>query len=120
VLVVEDNAVNRMVAGAMLKRLGLQADMADNGAEALQALTVADYDLVLMDCRMPVMDGMEATRALRARESGERRLPVIALTASAIAGERERCLAAGMDDYLAKPVRLEELAAALRRWLPPG
>lgn len=116
VLVAEDNAVNQRVAAAMLKRLGLRADLVANGAEAVAALAAVRYDLVLLDCRMPVMDGYEACRRIR-QTQGEH-LPIIALTANVAQGERERCLAAGMDDYLAKPVRLAELAAVLQRWLP--
>jgi signal transduction histidine kinase/ActR/RegA family two-component response regulator len=118
VLVAEDNSVNQMVASAMLKRLGVQAEVVDNGLEAVAAMESGLYDLVLMDCRMPVMDGYEACRAIRSRETGSRHTPIIAMTASAIQGDRELCLAVGMDDYLAKPVRLQELSAMLRRWLP--
>lgn len=118
ILVVEDNPVNQLVAAEMLKRLGLHADVAGDGAEALAALERLPYDLILMDCQMPVMDGFEATRRLRERQTTERRLPVIAMTANAIRGDRERCLEAGMDDYLPKPVRISELTAMLQRWLP--
>lgn len=116
VLVVEDNPVNQLVAAEMLKRLGLHADVAGNGAEALEVLDRLPYDLILMDCQMPVMDGFEATRRLRKTDGP--RLPVIAMTANAIRGDRERCLDAGMDDYLPKPVRISELKAMMRRWLP--
>ena len=118
VLIVEDNPVNQLVAAEMVKRLGLHADVVGDGAEALAALERLPYDLVLMDCQMPVMDGFEATRRLRDRQQPTQRLPVIAMTANAIRGDRERCLEAGMDDYLPKPVRLSELSAMLRRWLP--
>ncbi|MDP2228865.1 MAG: ATP-binding protein [Moraxellaceae bacterium] len=118
VLVVEDNTVNQLVAGEMLKRLGLHADVAANGEEALSALDRLPYDIVLMDCQMPVLDGFEATRRLRASSSKNRDIPVIALTASVIRGDRENCLSAGMNDYLPKPVRLAELTAILERWLP--
>jgi len=118
VLIVEDNPVNQLVAMEMVKRLGLHADVVGDGAEALAALERLPYDLILMDCQMPVMDGFEATRRLRDRQPPEQRLPVIAMTANAIRGDRERCLEAGMDDYLPKPVRLSELTAMLRRWLP--
>lgn len=118
VLIVEDNPVNQLVAAEMVKRLGLHADVAGDGAEALEALERLPYDLVLMDCQMPVMDGFEATRRLRQRQAEGLRLPVIAMTANAIRGDRERCLDAGMDDYLPKPVRISELKAMLRRWLP--
>jgi signal transduction histidine kinase len=118
VLVAEDNSVNQMVAVAMLKRLGIHADIATNGEEAVEAMSSLPYDLVLMDCRMPVMDGYAACLAIRTREKNRHRTPVIAMTANAIEGDRERCLAAGMDDYLSKPVRLGELSAMMQRWLP--
>ncbi|MCC2636375.1 MAG: response regulator [Moraxellaceae bacterium] len=118
VLVAEDNPVNQVVAGAMLKRLGIQADVVDNGLDAVAAMESRNYDLVLMDCRMPVMDGYEACRTIRQREDGRAHTPIIAMTASAIQGDRELCLAVGMDDYLAKPVRLTDLGSMLRRWLP--
>ncbi len=117
-LVVEDNPANQMVALAMLRRLGVRADYAADGHEAIVAVTRQPYDLVFMDCQMPGMDGYEATRQIRAREDGGARLPIVALTANVLSGERERCLAAGMDDALAKPVRLEELARAVARWVP--
>ncbi|HET8730993.1 MAG TPA: ATP-binding protein [Moraxellaceae bacterium] len=118
VLVAEDNRVNQVVAGAMLRRLGIVADVVENGLDAVSALESCDYDLVLMDCRMPVMDGYEACRAIRGREGEGRRIPIIAMTASAIHGDREHCLSVGMDDYLPKPVRLNDLGTMLRRWLP--
>jgi CheY-like chemotaxis protein/HPt (histidine-containing phosphotransfer) domain-containing protein len=116
--VVEDNAVNQRVALRTLEKLGLRADVAANGQEALMATAQIAYDLVLMDCHMPEMDGFMATAAIRARESDGRRTTIIALTANALTGERERCLAAGMDDYLAKPLTRDRLIAALDRWLP--
>lgn len=118
VLVAEDNAVNRKVALRMLERLGVRADTAADGRQALAAIEERAYDLVLMDCLMPEMDGFEATQALRLREEGTgRRLPIVAMTASAMEGDRERCLAAGMDDYIPKPVRPETLRSVLERWL---
>ena len=115
VLLAEDNAVNQRVAVLMLERLGVRPDVAATGEEALQALRERPYDVVLMDVQMPVMDGLEATRRLRAELPAERQPRVVAMTANALAEDREECLAAGMDDYLAKPVRREELAAALSR-----
>jgi PAS domain S-box-containing protein len=118
ILVVEDNAVNQMVAVRLLEKLGYSADIAANGIEALSAVQRISYDLLLMDCQMPEMDGLEATTRLRQREtSGGKRIPIIAMTANAMMGDRENCLAAGMDDYIAKPVRIEELKAKLERWL---
>ena len=100
-----------------LEVLGYQADAVEDGRQVLQALDEAAYDLVLMDCQMPELDGFEATRRIRRQERGSRHLPVIAVTAHAIKGDRERCLEAGMDDYLAKPFRVEQLSALLERWL---
>jgi two-component system sensor histidine kinase/response regulator len=117
VLIVEDNQVNQKVAARMLERLGYHADVVANGREALATLARIPYQLVLMDCHMPVMDGFAATKAIRASEGPGRHTPIVALTANALAGERERCLAAGMDDYLAKPIQKVELAAALARWI---
>ncbi|HZL55308.1 MAG TPA: ATP-binding protein [Solirubrobacteraceae bacterium] len=118
-LVVEDSPVNQVVAVRTLERLGCECDVATDGREALEALSRRRYDAVMMDCQMPVMDGYEATAELRRREAdGRRRTPVIAMTAHAMKGDAERCLAAGMDDYIAKPMRRELLLEALRRWLP--
>jgi CheY-like chemotaxis protein len=117
ILVVEDNPVNQQVACGWLRKLGYRADVAANGFEALEALERIPYAAVLMDCQMPEMDGFQATAELRRRE-GATRTPVIAMTANVMQGDRERCLEAGMDDYVPKPVRLEDLDAALRRWLP--
>ena len=118
VLVAEDNQTNQEVALAMLSQLGCQVDLVSNGAEALQALRGADYDVVLMDCEMPEMDGYEATRLIRAPESGVRNpeIPVIAVTADAMTGDRNRCIAAGMSDYLTKPIEPAQLAASLTKW----
>ncbi|MCS7066595.1 MAG: ATP-binding protein [Fimbriimonadales bacterium] len=114
ILLVEDNEINRKVALRMLSKLQLEVEIATNGAEAVQKATTSAYDLILMDCQMPEMDGYEATRRLR--EQGVR-TPIVALTANALEGDRERCLACGMDDYLAKPIKPDELQRTLARWL---
>jgi CheY-like chemotaxis protein len=118
ILVVEDNEVNQLVARSMVVKLGYRADVVADGNEAVAATAACEYAAVLMDCHMPVMDGFEATKAIRARNTGQRRLPVIAMTAGALDEDRDRCLAAGMDDYLAKPVDLESLDKVLARWIP--
>ena len=117
VLVVEDSPVNRLVAMHVLERLGFRAHVVNDGREALQALSTQRYDAVLMDCQMPDIDGYEATRELRRREDGGHHTPVIAMTAHAMTGDRERCLDAGMDDYIAKPVRSQTLGEVLGRWI---
>ena len=119
VLVVEDNPVNQLVCQAMLARFGLIVEIANNGIEGLQALERNRFDLVLMDCQMPEMDGYEATRKIRADEQkrGLGHLPVIALTAHALSGDREKCLEAGMDDFLGKPFQVSDLEMMLERWL---
>ncbi|HEX3913166.1 MAG TPA: response regulator [Steroidobacteraceae bacterium] len=119
ILLVEDNPVNREVAVGMLESLGCVAHAAENGWLALEAMNNDAYDAVFMDCQMPVMDGLTATAELRRRElnAGGARLPIIALTATTMEGDRERCLAAGMDDFLSKPFSQQQLAALLRRWL---
>jgi two-component system, sensor histidine kinase and response regulator len=119
VLVVEDNAINQKLATAQLRRLGLDADVAKSGQEAVDAIKTTQYALVFMDCQMPGIDGFEATRLVRASEaSSGRHVPIIAITANALEGDREVCIAAGMDDYLSKPVQLEALRTLIVRWLP--
>jgi CheY-like chemotaxis protein len=117
VLIAEDNAVNQRVAVRMLEKLGLRADVAGNGREALQQFEMLPYDLVLMDCQMPEMDGYEASLEIRRREKPGQHSVIIAMTAEAMSGAREDCMAAGMDDYIAKPVRLEDLSAIMNKWL---
>ncbi|MEI6655015.1 MAG: MASE1 domain-containing protein [Verrucomicrobiota bacterium] len=120
ILLAEDNITNQLVAQSILKKLGLRADAVANGAEALKALETLPYDLVLMDVQMPEMGGFEATRLIRSPLSAVRnpQVPVIAMTAHALAGDREQCLQAGMDDYVSKPVSPQSLAAVLKKWLP--
>jgi signal transduction histidine kinase/ActR/RegA family two-component response regulator len=118
VLLAEDNVVNQKVAAGMLQRLGFGADVAANGREAVEKASRRQYDLVFMDCHMPEMDGYDAAGELRRREGGARRTTIIALTADAREGTRERCINAGMDDYIVKPVRLEDLRQALEKWAP--
>src|SRR6185503_10876305 len=103
ILLVEDNAVNQKVAERMLRKLGHEVRIAVNGREAVDLCAGESFDLILMDCMMPEMDGFEATRAIRAAAGEAARVPIVALTANAVAGDRERCLEAGMDDYMAKP-----------------
>jgi CheY-like chemotaxis protein/HPt (histidine-containing phosphotransfer) domain-containing protein len=119
VLLVEDNAVNQMVAASLLQAAGCRVEVAGHGGEALERLERNRYDLVLMDCQMPELDGYQATARWRSREQGRAlpRVPIVALTANALEGDRERCLAAGMDDYLSKPFRREQLMAVLHRFL---
>jgi signal transduction histidine kinase/CheY-like chemotaxis protein len=126
VLLAEDDAVNQMVVEAMLTRLGCEVEVAEDGAAACTAAASGRYDMILMDCHMPVMDGFEATRQIRDDEAQRRaaRTPIVALTADALEGDRERCLAAGMDDYITKPVSSATLAGTVERWtgrktLPP-
>ncbi len=120
VLVVEDNPVNQSVVKKMLEKAGLSPVTANDGVEALERLREEQFDVILMDCQMPRMDGYETTEAIREREihQGLMRIPVIAMTANAMSGDRERCLAVGMDDYLSKPVKPSQLETMLRQWLP--
>jgi CheY-like chemotaxis protein len=119
VLLAEDNAVNQRVAVAMLSKRGHSVHVVDNGRQACDAVFAEAFDLVLMDVQMPEMNGFEATAAIRAREAGGGRLPIVAMTAHAMAGDRERCLAAGMDGYVTKPVHRETLLAEVERLARP-
>jgi CheY-like chemotaxis protein len=117
ILLVEDNKMNQLVGSKVLAKLGFEFDIANHGREALEAVSVRDYDAILMDCQMPELDGYEATAEIRRLEGAARHTPVIAMTAAAMEGDRDRCLAAGMDDYITKPVRLEAIAEVLDRWV---
>jgi CheY-like chemotaxis protein len=117
VLLAEDNVVNQKVAVRMLERLGVRADVAANGREAVDMFQLAWYDLILLDCQMPEMDGYSAAAEIRRLERGERRVVIVAMTADAMHDARERCLASGMDDYIAKPVKFEQLTEILREWV---
>jgi CheY-like chemotaxis protein len=123
VLLVEDNDINQLVAQGILEKIGLSCDVASNGVDAIRQLQLSDkanpFALILMDCQMPEMDGYEATSSIRSGGAGERYLntPIIAMTANAMKGDKERCLAAGMNDYLSKPIDAEALKLMLQRWL---
>ncbi len=119
ILVVEDNPVNQLLAFTLLRKLNYSVEKASNGREALDAISRTKFDLVLMDCQMPEMDGFEATREIRRleKEGARVRLPIIALTANAMNEDRERCLFSGMDDHLAKPMKKEQLASIIDRWI---
>lgn len=120
VLVVEDNLLNQRVSVAMLRRLGFEVDLASNGEEGVYKWENGDYDAIIMDCQMPVLDGYSATAQIRTRERNEgsgRHMPIIALTAYALPHDRQKCLDSGMDDYLTKPVDCEVLGIMLRKWV---
>jgi len=119
VLVVEDNPVNQKVALRQLALLGVQADVAANGLEALTMTADVAYDLVLMDCQMPDLNGYEATAAIRRADGPNQSVPIVAMTADVVTADRQRSLDAGMSDYLSKPIELDELARVLRTWLRP-
>ncbi|HWC98137.1 MAG TPA: response regulator, partial [Candidatus Sulfopaludibacter sp.] len=118
ILVAEDNVVNQKVAVRMLERMGIRSDVAANGLEAVEMTRLIPYDLIFMDCQMPEMNGYDASLEIRRREGAERRIVIIAMTAEALAGSREHCLACGMDDFVAKPVKLESLVDAIKKWAP--
>jgi CheY-like chemotaxis protein len=120
VLVAEDNPTNQKVIAFLVKKLGWEIELAHNGAEAVEACRTAPFDLVLMDCQMPEMDGFEATRTIRSAEAAGRHIPIVAVTANAMDGDRERCLAAGMDDYVTKPLSRASLSAAVERLAQRG
>jgi two-component system sensor histidine kinase/response regulator len=124
ILLVEDNKMNQLVGSKVLAKLGFHFDIANHGGEAVRAVKAGSYDAILMDCQMPEMDGYEATGEIRRMEGTARHTPIIAMTAAAMDGDREICLAAGMDDYITKPVRLDVVAEVLERWVtqpaPPG
>ena len=117
VLLAEDHAVNRKVALRQLERFGIHADTAENGREAIEAARKKPYDIIFMDCQMPEMDGFEATQEIRQIEGSSRHTPIVALTANALAGDRQRCIDAGMDDYLSKPVSESEFERVLQKWI---
>jgi two-component system, sensor histidine kinase and response regulator len=119
VLVVEDNIVNQKMAVRMLDKMGCRVDVAANGSEAMERIETSTYDLIFMDCQMPEMDGYEATAAIRRRSNGSKHIPIIAMTAHAMQGDREKCLQAGMDDYISKPIRKENLSEIVRKWTVP-
>jgi CheY-like chemotaxis protein len=117
ILVVEDNDVNRRLCGLQLQRLGCEPVFACNGREAIERSREGDFAAILMDVQLPELDGYSATKAIRFEEQGNAQIPIIAMTANAMPEDRERCLAAGMSDYLTKPVRVETLGETLARWL---
>lgn len=118
VLIADDQAINRKLTSRRMERLGFVADAVENGAEAVESVSRTSYDLVFMDCHMPAMDGFAATEEIRRREGTSRHTPIVALTASAVGSERERCLAVGMDDYVTKPISDADLGRVVSRFVP--
>lgn len=120
ILIVEDNITNQLVAESLLEEFGIQPDMTANGEEAIKALETIPYDLVFMDCQMPVLDGYKATKLIRHSQSKvlNKDIPIIAMTANAMQGDREKCLASGMNDFISKPVESNKILSALQNWLP--
>jgi len=116
ILLVEDNLVNRKLAILILERIGCRVDIAKNGAEGVEKFRSDQYQAIFMDCQMPVMDGYAATRAIRQLEAGSTHIPIIAVTANAMKGDKEKCLECGMDDYISKPLRPSDLQEAVSRW----
>jgi CheY-like chemotaxis protein len=118
ILVVDDNTSNQYVARVVLEKFGYKTHIVENGEEAIKAAAADQYQLILMDCRMPICDGYEATEAIRAMQARSgKRVPIIGVTACAMEGDREKCLAAGMDDYIPKPLTLDDFKKLLHRWL---
>ena len=117
ILVAEDDFANQRVATLFLQKLGYEADIAENGEEALSKAQASPYDLILMDCQMPLMDGFEATREIRNGDGPNRNVPIIALTANVVCGVNGDCIQAGMNDILNKPVQLEEMKSTLNAWI---
>ncbi len=118
VLLVEDNVTNQLLATRLLEKLGCVVETARDGVEAVQAASASRHDLIFMDCHMPRMDGLQATQAIRAAQARGARVPIIALTASVMANERDQCLLAGMDDFLGKPIDVADLRRVLAKWRP--
>ena len=117
VLIVEDNEVNQLVLKSFVKKMGFQSDSAMNGQEAVDLISKQNYSIILMDCQMPVMDGFDATKAIRKILGWNNRIPIIAVTANAMEGDRDRCLQSGMDDYLKKPVSMDRLRTSMEKLL---
>lgn len=117
ILIAEDNLINQKVIERMVQKLGYPVDLVANGREVIEALSRLSYGLIFMDCQMPEIDGFEACREIRKRQLGGERVPIVAITANAMKGDRERCLAAGMDDYVSKPFKQDDLRAVIDRWI---